>query len=147
MVDHPADLVPERLAGREGAADTLQTLDFIFAEFVGIFQIERWEIVVLEWIAGAVEHDIAFCIDPVQKAARFHLPVRMPGEELSFELELHDGRRLLHARYGNGLSHPCGLAQEAGGGIVAVYLAYKNLQRLDGNAVTLLQLRKPPVAQ
>src|SRR6184192_1009677 len=76
-----------------------------------------------------------------------HLPFGAAAYDLPFELELHDGGGLLHARHQKVVAQARPLRLEALRRVVAVNVAREFFERRDDDAVALFELREPPIAQ
>src|SRR5947209_14570242 len=75
------------------------------------------------------------------------LPFGATTDDLPFELELHDGGGLLHARHQEVVAQARPLRLEALRRVVRVNVAREFFERRDDDAVALFELGEPTVAK
>src|SRR3954470_3014597 len=83
----------------------------------------------------------------MQEVSRLQLPFGVTAYRLAFELELHDGRGLLHARHQKLVARAEVFHAEALGRVVGIDFARETFERRDRDAVALFELRQTPVAK
>src|SRR6516164_8042546 len=103
--------------------------------------IDRRKMGVVDRISNTVNFDrTILAIEPMEQAAMFHLPLRVPSNHLALKLELHDSRRFLHTRNHDLFAHPCAFDFETGSGIVGVDSPYQQVEGRHRDSVAFLQL-------
>jgi hypothetical protein len=86
-------------------------------------------------------------VDPAQQRAVREVPLGAALEGLALELELQDRDRLLHARELGAVAAGVALDGEPLGRVVAVGVAGEPRERRERDAVAVLELGEPLVAQ
>ena len=145
MLQHHPDMLVQLFADFERVVQFLHQYRFFFRETVWVFRVDGREVAGTHLVFLAVDfYRTLFIIDVFEEASAVHLPFRMLLDELTLNLELDDGYRLMHLCRKSGSlvvktgSATAQLRQELGARIIIVGLHGEGGKRNEVNAVAFL---------
>ena len=148
VADDVLHVLRQFLTVNERMSQAIHAQLFFRGQLIGVRRINCGKQGIAKFVRRAVDLDGSpVMIDPVQKATMLKLPFGIAIDHLSFQLELHDRNRLLHARDDRIRSHAAGFRDEMFCRIIGIVGSGQMLERCQRNAVSFVELSQSAIPQ